>query len=116
STDDGETSSSADDVRWCGLEQMGGNSPPTLVHLVRDDREPATTEGSTPARKRPNPGQSISRVTLADSYVLEADAEPVGDDLGKRRGVLLALRDRAACRGHPAVWLDAHPGTLPAAA
>src|SRR5262249_7889042 len=74
------------------LEKPGRQPLSFLAHLDRGPRERAAAEPGAPASERPDRLGRSERIAVPDDDVLVRDAKVIGNDLGERRLVPLAVR------------------------
>ena len=96
------------------LEELRREPLSLLPHGDRGLGERAAAEARAAAAERPDRLGRAQRVAVPDDHVLVGDAEMIGDDLGERRLVALAVRARSRDRGDLAGPLHAHDAALPA--
>jgi hypothetical protein len=85
---------------------------PIFSRTRRGEHEGAAADHHAPARERSAAVGTALGVALDDGDGGEVHAQLVGQDLGERSGVALALRGRAHESAHLARGLDAHGGRV----
>jgi hypothetical protein len=72
----------------------------------------ATTQGHAAGGERADAERHLLRVALDHAHALDWHLEPVRGDLGERRGVALALGERAGEHGRAAFGVHPHASDL----
>src|SRR6185436_3079440 len=101
-------------IVWARLQEPRREPTALLSDLGRRLRQGVTTETRAAAPERADRLRGAERVAVAHDHVLVGHAELVGDDLGERRLVSLAVRARAGDRRDLAAALDPDDAALPA--
>ena len=96
-----------------GLQEARGEPPRLFSHVARRERQRRPAESDAPAPERADALRRAERVAVADGHRLRRDTELVGDDLGERGLVPLAMRARARDGEHGTGLLDSDQPTLP---
>ena len=91
---------------------MGGDPDRLLPERLRGEDGRAPADDGAPARVGPGAGRRRRRVAVDDPHVLQPRTELLGDDLGERRLVSLAVAREAEGRRHRAPRVHAHRGAL----
>src|SRR2546425_1029536 len=115
-SDDAEAAVDRDDVVDRGLQHAGRESPRLLAHVARGKRQRGSAEGGAAAPERADPLGRAVRVAVTDRNRFWRHAELIGDDLGERRLMPLAVSARAGDGEHGAGLLHADEPALPAEA
>ncbi len=95
------------DVGLGGFEQMGGDLLALVHHLVERLDDGAAADGERARAVGPHTEGDLVGVAVRDLDALNRNAEPVGDKLGKRRFVALAVAVRSREYGNAAGGMDA---------
>src|SRR2546430_1478619 len=95
-------------IRGTGLEAVGGERLELLPHPLRRHGRAAEHRDGAAAPKGPAPARGDERVDREHADRVHGDAEAVGDELGNRRRVALALRRKARHATHRPVRAHRH--------
>ena len=112
--DDAEPALDGHDVLGRGFEEACRQPARLVAHVARRECQRRSAERGAPAPERPDTLRGAVRVAVANGHRLGRHTERVGDDLGERRLVPLAVGARSRDGEHGAGRLDANLPAFPA--